>query len=167
MFRSFPLFFPARYYEGGPCLDGRTVGRSDRRSVGRSVGLAGRSDWSVGRSDQSVGRPDWSVGRSVGRTGRSIGRTGRSRVVRILREKAQPSQAREASKSQAKPGKAKRPKRRARSGYQILLLEAGGFDPFLKDGSERETHPSHKPREGEKTLQENLEKEREDAPRNV
>ena len=31
----------------------------------------------------------------------------RSRVVRILREKAQPSQAREASKSQAKAGKAK------------------------------------------------------------
>ena len=59
----------------------------------------------------------------------------RSRLVRILREKAWPSQAREASKSQAKPGKAKRPKRRARGAYEILLLGARGFDPSLKDGS--------------------------------
>ena len=48
-----------------------------------------------------------------------------------------------------------------------MALAAGEVHPSLKDGSERETHPSLKPREGEKTLQENIEKETEERTKRL
>ena len=82
-------------------------------------------------------------------------------------------------KSQAKPGKAKRPEGRARGAKKSWILEAKALTPPLRMGLERKPHPSHKPKrrkrrhvkktqsKGENTDQEKPEKEREVMPRDA
>ena len=58
-------------------------------------------------------------------------------MVRILRRKARPGQARKALKSLARPGKAFEARQAGKRETTIWVLEEGGVHPPLKDGSPR------------------------------